>query len=77
MTLEDDVARRIERLRAERRATFKAVVNQALREGIASMEAPTEPRQPFHTKEVDHGRLLVNVDSIGDALAAAEGDRHG
>lgn len=66
---------RLQRLRSERRSTFRDVVNEALREGIAQMEAP-QHRRRFRTRTVDHGALLVNLDSVADALAAAEGDRH-
>lgn len=73
LTLDDDVAERLERLRSQRRATLKEVVNEALREGMERMESP-RPRQRFRTRAVDHGGLLVNLDSVADALTAAEGD---
>jgi len=76
LTLDDDVAEQIERLRQKRRTSFKEIVNEALREGMAQMEEPAPRTKPFRTRAVDHGGLLLNLDSIGDVLAAAEGDGH-
>ena len=76
MTLDDDVAERIELLRQKRRASLKDIVNEALREGMAQMEGPAPRSRRFSTRAIDHGGLLLNLDSIGDALAAAEGDGH-
>jgi len=75
LTLDDDVVQGLERLRRERSTTFKQLVNEVLREGIARMEEPREQR-PFRTRAVNHGRALVDLDSISEALAIAEGDAH-
>lgn len=75
LTLDDDVAARIERLRKARKASLKAVVNEALREGLKHLAAPKEPQAAFRTEVVDLGRcLLGNVDDVAEALAVAEGE---
>jgi len=75
LTLDDDVAARIERLRKSRKASLKDVVNEALREGLKHLAAPKERRASFRTEAVDLGRcLLGNVDDVAEALAVAEGE---
>ncbi len=76
LTLDDDVAEQIERLRSRRRTTLKEIVNEALREGIAQLEGPVPEAKRFRTRAVDHGGMLISLDSVGDALAATEGDSH-
>jgi hypothetical protein len=76
LTLDDDVARLLERARKRRGITLKELVNEALREGLARLEAPRTPRKRHATKAVSLGRcLLDNVDDIAEALAAADGER--
>jgi hypothetical protein len=75
LTIDDDVAVQLKRLRKSGNETFKAVVNRALREGVASMAAPKRRRSIYHTRTVDLGRcLLGNIDDVAEALALAEGD---
>jgi hypothetical protein len=76
LTLEDDVAVLLERLRRERGLTFKEIVNQALREGLLALE--TKPAvQPFRTRTVSAGRcLLPNLDCVSEVLAVTEGENH-
>lgn len=77
LTLADDVAVQLERLRRSRRAPFKEVVNEALREGLKQLAAPKRPRKAFHTATVDLGRCLIgSVDDVSEALAIAEGDAY-
>jgi hypothetical protein len=76
LSLDDDVARLLERARKRRGVSLKEIVNEALREGLARLEAPRGPRKRHATKEVSLGRcLLDNVDDVADALAAADGER--
>lgn len=75
LTIDDDVAQQLERMRRERPESFKELVNQVLREGLAAMQEPA-PQRPFRTRTVNHGRQLINLDSISEALAIAEGDAH-
>jgi hypothetical protein len=75
LTLDDDVAIRLERMRKERDLDWKEVVNDVLRRGLAKMDAP-EKRETFRVKTFDVGKPLYPVDSIADALAFAEGEDH-
>jgi hypothetical protein len=75
LTLDDDVATKIERLRKTRNESLKDLVNEALREGLKQLTAPRRKRVPFRTKPVDLGRCLIgNVDNVAEALAVAEGE---
>lgn len=75
LSLDDDVAAMLERLRKARRATFKDLVNQALREGLKHLTSPPRRRKSFRTESVDLGRcLLANVDDVAGVLAVAEGE---
>lgn len=75
LTIEDDVAIRLERIRKERDLGLKEIVNEVLRHGLAKMEAP-EKREPFRVRAFDVGKPRHPVDSIADALAFAEGEDH-
>ncbi|HLH97644.1 MAG TPA: ribbon-helix-helix protein, CopG family [Xanthobacteraceae bacterium] len=74
ITIDDDVAASLERLRRTRETSFKDLVNEALRRGIKDMTARPKPREPFRTRAVDLGQPLIPVDNIGEALALAEGE---
>lgn len=75
LTLDDDVAAKLEKLRVTRRESFKDLVNEALRRGLSDLTAPPKRRNAFRTKSVSLGRCLVgNVDNVSDALAFAEGE---
>jgi hypothetical protein len=72
----DDVATSLERLRKTRKTGLKALVNEALREGLRQMQARPTRRERFRTQAVDLGRLRIGrLDDIGEALAIAEGER--
>jgi len=77
LSLDDDVASRIEHLRQTLQRPLKEVVNEALRRGLVGME---ERRRaiPYRTQPVDLGTCrLPNADDVAAALAAAEGEGHG
>ena len=62
LTLDDDVAILPKRLFEERQVSFRTLVNEALREGLRQLEAPT-PQPAFRTEPVFLGRCLVaNLD---------------
>lgn len=76
MTLEKDVAARLERLARTRRAPMKAIVNAALRAGLEHLERPA-PRRPFRTTGLDLGVSRVgSLDDVEGVLARVEGDAH-
>jgi hypothetical protein len=74
LTLDDDVAVMLQRVQEARRTTLKAVVNEALRQGLRQLETPA-PRQAYRTPSVSLGRcLLGSLDDVSEALALAEGE---
>jgi hypothetical protein len=75
LTLDDDVAAALERLRRTRDANFKDIVNEALRRGLKDMTGRPRPRERFQTRSVDLGRALITLDNVSEAIAIAEGER--
>ena len=77
LTLEDDVAAALERLRRSRNASLKELINEALRRGLTDMSNRTKRRERLRTRSVALGQLrIAGVDNIGEALAVAEGEAH-
>ncbi len=77
LTLDDDIAAMLERVRKARHLGLKEAVNEALRRGLAAMAAPDAPRKPFRTRTVSLGKCLVpSLDNIEEVLSFAEGDDH-
>ena len=75
LTIEDDVAATLERLRKSREANLKEIVNEALRRGLREMEARPKKLKLFRTQSFDVGRVLINgIDNIAEVLANAEGE---
>jgi len=73
LTLDDDVAARLERLRKQAKTSFKEIVNQALRQGLSEMAAPPKPPKPYKTPSVDLGRCLQgSIDDVAEVPAVAE-----
>ena len=78
LTLDDDVAVKLERLRETRRTSLKALVNDALRLGLQGMEkSTTTKRKPYRTRSVSLGRCFFdNLDNVAEVISIAEGDDH-
>jgi hypothetical protein len=74
LTIDEDLARQIDRLRREKDLSLRAVVNEALRKGLREMSAPKKSGTPFRTRTFDAKPLLANFDDIAEVLAIAEGD---
>jgi hypothetical protein len=75
LTLDDDVAAQLERVRSKRGGTFKDIVNDALRQGLARLEEPHVPTKRSFTHPASLGRpVLPDVDDVADVLAHVEGD---
>ena len=77
LTLDDDVAAALERLRKSRDASLKDLVNEALRRGLKDMTSRTKRREPLQTRSAALGWLrIAGLDNIGEALAIAEGEAY-
>lgn len=75
LTIDDDVATALERLRRAEDKSLKEIVNEALRRGLKA--APARPREPVRTHPVSLGRCLIgDIVSVSEALAIAEGENH-
>jgi hypothetical protein len=76
VTLDDDLAVRLEQRRAERGMTFKEALNDAVRRGLAAADHPEPAEAPaVTTRPLPLGRRLIgDIDSVAEALAAAEGE---
>jgi hypothetical protein len=74
LTLDDDVAATIERLRKTCNASLKDLVNEALRRRLTEMMSTRRKRgEPFRTQAVALGRLRIgSLDNVAEALAIAE-----
>jgi hypothetical protein len=77
LTLDDDVAALLARVQKARGASFKQVVNEALRQGLKQMTLPAEPREPYRTPSTSAGRCFVgSIDDVAEVLARAEGEEY-
>ncbi len=73
ITLDDDVASRLERLKKER--PFKELVNQALRAGLEHLEgAGSDPPSRYTLRPVKGRPRRTDLDNINQVLAEVEGD---
>lgn len=74
LTLEPDVARALERLRKEKRLSFKQAVNDALRRGLERQKkSGGSSAKRFRTRAVNHGKSLTgNFDDVAGVLALVE-----
>jgi hypothetical protein len=77
LTLEPDVAARLEQLMRERRQPLRVIVNAALREGLPALERPARGERTFRTTGFDLGPSLVgSLDNVEEVLARVEGEAH-
>jgi hypothetical protein len=76
ITLDDDLAIRLERHRSQHGESFKQALNEAVRAGLNQIESSAEaPREVRRTKPLALGRRLAgSIDDIGEVLAIAEGE---
>jgi hypothetical protein len=75
LTLDDDVAATLERLRKTREQSLKELFNEALRRGMKQMGVRPQRREPFRTHAVDVGRCRIgSIDNVAEALAIGEGE---
>ena len=74
LTLDDDVAALLARVRNDKKLGLKEAINEGLRQGLAHMIKPPK-RKPFRIVPVDVGPSLVGpLDNIAEVLALGEGE---
>jgi len=77
LTLAEDVAAMLQRLRKVRGGRLKDLVNEALRAGLKQMTVRPKRGRPFQTSSVDLGRCLPgNVDNVAEVLAVVENESY-
>ena len=75
LTLEDDVAALLERVRKTRDMTLKDAVNEAMRRGLRQMSPAPGRAEPYRTRSASLGRSLIgSLDDVSEALSLAEGE---
>jgi predicted CopG family antitoxin len=61
VSIRDDLALELERIRKERDVSFKQVLNEAVERGVVEMrQKPKEQRRPFRIRTFDLGKPLFN-----------------
>jgi predicted transcriptional regulator len=72
LSLDDDVAVLLEQMRKARDTSFKQIVNDALREGLARLSSPSET-EAFRTQPIDLGNCYFpNLDNVWEVLDEVE-----
>jgi hypothetical protein len=75
LTIDDDVAVVLERLRKRRDASLKDLINEALRRGLREMAQRPKTRKPSRTRSVNLGPSKIgSLDKISEVLALVDGD---
>jgi hypothetical protein len=76
VTLDDDLAVRLERYRQRFGESFKQALNQALRIGLGQLEGQSDATHEVRrTEPLRLGRRVAgSIDNVSEALAVAEGD---
>lgn len=70
ITLHDDVARVVERIRRERASGVSEVVNDLIRRGLAAQGSAA--REPFHQR-TSAMRPRLDVTNVGEVLDVIDG----
>jgi hypothetical protein len=75
LSLEQDVAAQLERLRQRDGRSFKDLVNTALRVGLAQLDGDKPKSSGPFTQPMSLGRSrLPSLDDVSEALVFAEGE---
>jgi len=76
VTLDDDLAIRLERHRTRHGESFKQALNEAIRVGLARLEERADAApEVSQTCPLPLGRRLAgSIDNVSDVLAIAEGE---
>ena len=77
LSLDPDIAAQLEKLRARGDRSFRQLVNDALRVGLAHLDRErAAPRGPY-TRAVSLGApRLPDVDDVSETLAITEGEHY-
>jgi Arc/MetJ family transcription regulator len=77
LTLDDDVAAKVRAMMRRTGKSFKATVNDLLREALAPRRVP-QRREPFRVEARDLGALKpgLTLDNVAELLEQVEGPRH-
>ena len=78
VTLDDDLAIRLERYRSQHGESFKQALNEAVRAGLGKLEEHADAvPEVTRTRPLPLGRRLAgSIDDIGEVLAIAEGENY-
>jgi hypothetical protein len=77
ITIDEDIAVRLDQEMRKRRVSFKAILNEVLRAGLDSLGAPRRRRTEFKTKGFALGASLVgSLDNVEEVISRAEGEDH-
>ncbi|MFP3900875.1 MAG: DUF2191 domain-containing protein [Acidimicrobiia bacterium] len=78
LTLDEDVAAELRHIQVESGATWRQVVNDVLRAGVATRRAGQPPaRRPGRTKAVRLGRPVVpDISNVHEVLSLGERGPH-
>ena len=75
LTIDEDVAATLERLRRQREASLEDIVNEALRRGLRDMTTPAKRTKPFQIHPFDVGAMVIpDIDNVAEVIAAVDGD---
>jgi hypothetical protein len=72
LTIDDDVAAALERLRKQRDVSLKQIVNEALRKGIGELHQRRKRGARYQTRVVNLGQARLSIDNISEVLSIAE-----
>lgn len=77
LTLDDDVAAQLDAAVRRSRRPLRAVVNDALRAGLAALEKPPARKTRHGTTGFNLGPSLVGtLDNVEEVLSRVEGESH-
>ncbi len=78
LTIDDDIALRLEHLRKAKGESLKSVVNAALRAGVQQLAAAgRKPHKKYTMPSVSLGGCKIgSLVSVSEALAIAEGEQY-
>ncbi len=69
LTLEDDVAARLEQMRKRKNISTKKIVNISLRAGLDRLEEnDSKTESNYRLKSIKLGKKIPNLDNISDVL---------